>query len=379
MSNNGTIEYSTSIRDNVMCHATRWDIKHPDEEDHPRACVVHEKLSFNADNKLCICSWEQEIETYSGRPSSQAVGNKYYNILPRIIVDDKDAVAEAIKKNKTISCKGYSFNCLMGSTKADIQITPEKPRGDNKVERVKVLIQPYSACAVENKLHQSQKLIDIGKIASTLAHGVRNPLNAIKGAVVYLREKYHSEETLTEFTKIMEDEITRLEHFITNFLSSSVSETEQRATDINALLKKIEIFTSLQIYTRNIQSRFEFGEIPPITMNSFHLEQAILNVMNNAIEAMEDGGKLNIKTDTAKCASHPFVVIAISDSGPGMAAQDPDGIIPSSNGNGRGFGLSITHNILKHYGGHMEMDSKKNVGTTISLFIPCQQDAQKPQ
>jgi len=368
-------EYLTATRDNIKCCITPQNIQTSKERGHIRNCIIHKRLSFHTDNKLRICSWEEEIERYSARPSSQAIGSKYYDILPRIIVDDKDAIAEAVKKNRVITCKGYSFNCLLGSTKADIQITPIKHVGRNQVEQVKVLILPYSVCTAGKKLHQSQNLIDIGKIASTLAHGVRNPLNAIKGAVVYLREKYHSEEPLTEFTKIMEDEITRLENFITNFLSSSVSETEQRATDINALLKKIEIFTSLQIYTRNIQSRFEFGEIPPITMNSFHLEQAILNVMNNAIEAMQGGGKLGIKTDTAIRSSHPFVVIAISDSGPGMAVQDPDDIIPSSNGNGRGFGLSITNGILKHYDGYMEIDSKKNEGTVITLFIPCRQDS----
>ena len=371
------IEYLTATRDDVIYSITPQDIQVPAERDPLPDCVIHKRLSFHTDNKLRICLWEREIAIYSGQPSSEAIGNKYYDILPRIIVDDKDAIAEAIKKNKAMSCKGYSFNCLLGSMKADIQITPINHDGCKEVELVNVLIQPHSACTVEKKLHQSQKLIDIGKIASTLAHGVRNPLNAIKGAVVYLREKYRSEEPLTEFTKIMEDEITRLENFITNFLSSSVSETEQRATDINALLKKIEIFTSLQIYTRNIQSRFEFGEIPPITMNSFHLEQAILNVMNNAIEAMQDGGKLHIKTDTAKRSSHHFVSIAISDNGPGMTARHPDDIIPSSNGNGRGFGLSITNEILKHYNGYMEIDSKKNEGTTITLFIPCRQDAQQ--
>ncbi len=370
MSDNCTIEYSTEVRDNEMCRITPWDNQHPDGEAHLCSCVNHKKLSFHTDNKLCICSWDQEIETHSGRSCSHAIGNKYYEILPRIMVDDKDAIAEAIKKNKAIICKGYSFNCLAGCIRADIQIMPIKPDGCKQVELVKVLIQPYSVCAAEKKLHHSQKLIDIGKIASTLAHGVRNPLNAIKGAVVYLREKYRTEETLAEFTAIMEDEITRLENFITNFLSSSVSETDQRLTDINALLKKVEVFTSLQMYSRNIQSRFEFGEIPLITMNSFHLEQAILNVMNNAIEAMQNGGKLSIKTDTVECFSSPFIVIAISDSGPGMADKNPDDIIPSSNGNGRGFGLSIINEIMKHYGGHMEIDSKKNEGTTISLFIP---------
>jgi two-component system nitrogen regulation sensor histidine kinase GlnL len=336
------------------------------------------ELSFHTDDKLRICSWGQGIEAYSGMPSSQAIGKKYYEILPRIIVDDKDAVAEVIKKNKSISFKGYPFNCLMGGIKADVQIIPVKSSGRNKVEMAQVLIQSYSACAAEIKLHQSQKLIDIGKIASTLAHGVRNPLNAIKGAVVYLREKYRNEEPLIEFTSIMEDEITRLELFITNFLSSSVSETEQDETDINSLLKKIEILTSLQIYTRNIHSQFDFGKVSPIIMNSFHLEQAILNVMNNAIEAMQGGGKLNIRTGTEVRSSGPFIVIAISDTGPGISSNNPDKIVPGCSRNGRGFGLSITREILEHYGGYMEIESKKNEGTTISLLIPCERADQKP-
>ena len=329
------------------------------------------ELSFSTDKKLCIRSWEREIAEFTGQPSSHIIGNKYYDIFPRIYTEDKDALEQAIKKNKTITFKEYPFNCLYGRIKADIKIKPVRSR-NGKVDSVKVLIYPYSTCDVAKKLHQSQKLIDIGKIASTLAHGVRNPLNAIKGAVVYLREKYSTEGPLIEFTKIMEEEISRLENFISRFLSSSVSDTEVRETDINSMLKKIEVFTSLQIYTRNIQSLYEFGNIPPITINSFHLEQAILNVINNAIEAMAGGGQLKISTFTEGRSGKIFVVIAISDTGPGMADRKIDDLCSDTRENGKGFGLFITYEILRHYGGHLEMDSKKNIGTTIKLFIPCQ-------
>jgi two-component system nitrogen regulation sensor histidine kinase GlnL len=329
------------------------------------------ELSFSTDKKLCICSWEREIAEYTGQSSSHIIGNKYYERFPRIFTGDKDALAEAIKKDKAITLKGYSFYCLYGRVKADIKIKPVKSR-DRKPDSVKVVIRPYSTCTVAKKLHQSQRLIDIGKIASSLAHGVRNPLNAIKGAVVYLREKYDKEEPLIEFTRIMEEEISRLEDFISKFLSSSVSDTEVSETDINSLLKKIEVFTSLQIYTRNIQSLYEFGNIPPIIINAFHLEQAILNVINNAIEAMTDGGRLLIRTFTEERSGRIFVVISISDTGPGISDRRLDDLTSDNRENGRGFGLFITYEILKHYGGHLEIDSKKNIGTTIKLFIPCQ-------
>ncbi len=332
-------------------------------------------LSFETDNKLCIRTWDKDIATFTGKAASQILGNKYYEIFPRIYSEDRDALAEAIVKKKALSFKGYSFNCLYGGIKADIKISPLKSR-NKQVNAVKVLISPHSTCTVARKLQQSQKLIDIGKIASTLAHGVRNPLNAIKGAVVYLREKYDTEEPLVEFTKIMEDEISRLEDFISRFLSSSVSDTEVKETDINSLLKKIEIFTALQIYTRNIQSFYEFGNIPPITINSFHLEQAILNVINNAIVAMNSGGQLKINSSTEERSGKIFVVVSVSDTGPGIQ-DNAFGEFPAERReNGKGFGLFITYEILKHYGGHLEIDSKKDSGTTIKLFIPCQHSTQ---
>jgi len=328
------------------------------------------ELVFYTDDKLCIRSWEKEIETFTGQSASDILGSKYYEVFPRILLKDKDAVSEAVKKKKAISCKGYSLNCLYGCIKADIMVTPRKSR-NGKIDSVLVRIAPYSSCAVEKKLHQSQRLIDIGKIASTLAHGVRNPLNAIKGAVVYLREKYHHEETLREFTAIMEDEISRLENFITNFLSSSVLETADRETNINTLLKRIEVFTSLQMFTRNVQSRYELGDVPPININTFHLEHAILNVINNALDAMQTGGQLTIRTSTAMQGNESFVVVAVTDTGPGLTHETLENQTFERKEKGRGFGLSITDEILKHYGGHIEIDGRKNEGTTISLFIPC--------
>jgi len=102
---NVMIDYLTTTKDDVICRIKPQDIQAPTESDHLRDCVIHKRLSFHTDNKLRICSWEEEIERYSAKPSSQAIGNKYYDILPRIIVDDKDAIAEAVKKNKAISCK----------------------------------------------------------------------------------------------------------------------------------------------------------------------------------------------------------------------------------------------------------------------------------
>ena len=322
---------------------------------------------FHTDSSLRINFWGERIAEFTGRSSSAVIGKKYYEVIPRIFADGKDAISIALKKNKSLTLKGYCFNCMIDQIKADIRINPVKETF--RVKGVKVDIYPYLTCSLARELQNSQRLIDIGKIASTFAPGVRNPLNAIKGAVVYIREKYASEPTLLEFTKIMEEEVLRLDNFISKFLSTSITEAELSDTDINSLLRKIEVFTSLQARANNITSAYEYGDIPTILINPLQLEQAILNVINNAIEAMPSAGLLTVKTKSEKHSGIDFAVIEISDSGPGMAERRIDDLsMPLREG--KGFGLFITREILQSYGGNLEIKSKKGSGTTVRLCLP---------
>lgn len=339
--------------------------------------LIMNELSFTTDKKLYIISWCGEIAQFTGKTPVLALGNKYYDVLPPIFFEGKEALVQAVKRKKAISIKGHRIPCLFSHINADIEIYPRKS-SNGDVKQVDVTLNVSSACSVVHQLNQSQQFINIGKTASTLAHGVRNPLNAIKGAVVYLSEKYSHEEPLVEFTKIMQEEISRLESFITKFLSASIADMEVSATNINSVLKKIQVFTSLQMHTRNIQADFDLGETMPIMINAFHLEQIILNVINNAIDAMKYGGRLKVRTFNETKSVDQYVVIEISDTGPGMADRKINGLAPRSGDAGRGFGLLITYEILKYYRGHIKIDSKKDTGTTVRLYIPCR-DAKEKQ
>ena len=339
----------------------------------PNLLPIMNELSFSTDNKLCIISWGEEISQFTGKDPALAFGKKYYDVLPLISFEGKDALAQAVKKKKEISIKDHRIPCLFSHINSDIKISPRKSSAGD-VKQVDVTLDVSSVCSVVQQLNESQQFINIGKTASALAHGVRNPLNAIKGAVVYLSEKYSHEEPLVEFTKIMQEEILRLESFITKFLSGSIADAgmEASATDVNSMLKKIQIFTSLQMHTRNIQADFELGKTMPTMISAFHLEQIILNVINNAIDAMKHGGRLKVRTfNEARSLDQHYAVIEISDTGPGMANRKINGLAPRSDSAGRGFGLLIAYEMLKYYRGHIKIDSKKDTGTTVRLYTPC--------
>ncbi|HSB32678.1 MAG TPA: ATP-binding protein [Candidatus Sulfobium mesophilum] len=332
------------------------------------------ELSFNIDRNLRIALWDQGIAQYTGTSARRALGKKYFEVFPRIMIDQRDAVSEVFKKKKALVLKGYRFQCPCGHISASIKLAPCKSaNGISGATHVKVAMRPVTACFVEKRLDRSQKFIEIGKIASTLAHGVKNPLNAIKGAVVYLRGRYSHEEQLQEFTQIMEAEISKLENFITRFLGSAATPGETSLVDINALISKIKVFISLQTYAHNIQCEYKLGKIPPIVANPFHIDQALLSVINNAIEAMKSGGTLAIRTFTEEKKEGTFIVIEVTDTGPGMK----EGIFEDKRGDktpGRGFGLFIAYEMVKYYKGRLEIQGEKGKGTKARFYLPVQGD-----
>jgi signal transduction histidine kinase len=109
-------------------------------------------------------------------------------------------------------------------------------------------------------------------------------------------------------------------------------------------------------------------------VNTFQIEQAILNVINNALEAMHSDGQLTVKTRQEKRSGTDFIVIEIGDTGPGMAQNIIDRLSLSPKDSGRGFGLFITREILQYYGGHLEIKSIKGQGSTVLLYLPIKRD-----
>ncbi len=323
---------------------------------------------FKTDRNLNLTSWDDPISQITGVKPSEAIGKKYSKIFPQILYKNKDALSLSLEKRKKIELKNHDFQCPISKIMADIKIEPIT--ASRNIKGLSVTISDMSPCSILQKLKDSQRLIDIGKTASALAHGVRNPLNAIKGAVVYLSEKYSGDPDLMEFSSIMQDEISKLDNFISKFLSTSLSESDATNVDINSILKKIEIFMSLQSNAKKIRTIYEYGSMPEVMINAFQLEQAVLNVINNAIEAMPEGGKLKVRTYTENVLSNAFAVIEISDTGPGIPKSKINNLWGKCD-KGRGFGLCITREILQSYKGNIEIKNSEEKGTTIKLHLRC--------
>ncbi|ALC16883.1 nitrogen-specific signal transduction histidine kinase NtrB [Desulfuromonas soudanensis] len=323
-------------------------------------------VEFRVDRHLAVQGDEGRggiVRSWEGIP--------YYEVLPRIMVDDGDAVGQVLRSGRPLKIEGYHFGCLFEAFTSDIAIRPLLSR-DGEVTGAEISFELPAELGLPGYGSPFRNLIDIGKSASFLAHGVRNPLNAIKGAVVYLRSRFAHEPTLLDFTGIMEEEITKLDRFIAGFLSGSYSHAETEGVDIRELLKKIETFTLLQAQAKGVSVTFGCSAILPMKLNLFQIEQALLNVLNNSLQAVLPGGEVRVEAREEEGSEGSKVVIEITDNGPGFIDRSAEISDPArqENGNGRGFGLFISREVMKHHGGTLEIKSTRGRGTSVRLCLP---------
>jgi two-component system, NtrC family, nitrogen regulation sensor histidine kinase GlnL len=332
------------------------------------------KFSFTVDNQLRLRYLDKELEKILTRKLSEVEGLRYFEVLPRFMVGGVDIVENTIQAGSRNFLKGFRIPCLYGCTEVNLWLNPIRD-GRGGVVGAAISGETIVLCSVAKELEQSRILIDIGKVAATLAHGVRAPLNAIKGWVYYLKGSYPADPTIADFAQVVEKEISKLEKFITQFLSNSSEAGEAQGItdvklDLNATVKKMEPFVSMHAHKYGIDIQYEYGEIPSVPFASCHIEQAILNIFNNAIEAMPGGGTLSFRSYLATMDGKEIVTLEISDTGGGIPISVFDDAAIPGQGSGRGFGLFISQEVLKEYGGELKIDTREGNGTTASLLLP---------
>ena len=328
------------------------------------------KYIFSVDNAFIIRSWDSNMEKLCYRSAQDAIGVKLDKIFPMLY----EKVSKVFIDGKKKQIKNFQNPCFRGSDlTADIQLNPIKDK-KAKVKEVSIVFANISGgCPLDKTLSSSEKMIAIGKVASTLAHGIRNPLNAIKGAVVYLNGKYGRESTLNEFSKIINDEINRLDNFISNFLSTAKGEDKLLPTNLNDMIKGILVMIKPRTELQNIKISTNYSELPHIVLAPFQAEQAFFNIINNALEAMPDGGTLDIRTSLAFEDSARYAVTYITDTGKGIPKKTLfwlGELSTENNKDGRGFGIFLSREIIKSHGGKLFWESSKEKGTTFKVFLP---------
>lgn len=213
---------------------------------------------------------------------------------------------------------------------------------------------------------RTEKLTALGRLSAGLAHEIRNPLTSIK----VLFQTFKDNPSLTkEDIKVVLSAVEQMDDLLTRFLRFARSD-EFNLTDvyINSIIKHVIKLTEFQLKDRSIGLSLELSKLPPIRADRAMIQQALLNLVLNAIEAMPDSGTLTISSKI----ENGNAVVSIGDTGRGIPEEIKDKIFDpffTTKGDGTGLGLSIVYNIANLHNGEISFESNGK-GTTFTMKIP---------
>ena len=224
-------------------------------------------------------------------------------------------------------------------------------------------------------MNELGRLAAAGQTAAHFAHEVGTPLNLISGHVQLLKSDLDRDPRDAESRiKTISAQIERIERIVRRMLDKTRFETELAPLDLNSVLRKLCDAMAPAFDTRNIKLVDKLAaDVPLMAGSSDRLQQLFLNLINNSLDAMPEGGEIQIKTLTeGKAGKAQRIVVDFTDTGSGMTPEvmihifDPL-YTTKDRGQGTGLGLVIVSQIVSEHGGTVEVQSELGKGTSFRL------------
>jgi signal transduction histidine kinase len=234
------------------------------------------------------------------------------------------------------------------------------------------------------KLVQSEKLASIGEMSAAVAHGLRNPLASLRAAAQFALKRPDSPAAREHLGAIIE-EVDRLDRRITHLLSFSRPAPFHPMRESVAQLVEgvLPAFTRL-LEQRKVELRVDVPQnLPGVRVDPMQMEQTLVEVVSNAVDAMPEGGRLTIgaRREPIEPGGPDGVVIEIADTGPGIPADALARVTEpffTTRTEGTGLGLAIVKRYVEQNGGRLELASRPDTGTTVQVRLPAAAEADAP-
>jgi len=226
--------------------------------------------------------------------------------------------------------------------------------------------------SLTDQLIRADRLAAMGELTAGVAHEVRNPLGIIRASVQLLEEAQCKPERIAEASTVIKQEIDRLDKVIKALLDfGRPSKPTLVRTDL------LDVLSDVVLFTRRFASRADVEiveryphALPSVMADPDQLKQVFVNLISNAVQAMEpSGGTITL----AAQADGGFVTVRVEDDGPGMAPEDLSKVFDpfySRREGGTGLGLTIVHRIVDEHDGHIEVESVPGEGTVFTVSLP---------
>ncbi|HEV8344776.1 MAG TPA: MEDS domain-containing protein [Candidatus Binatia bacterium] len=345
-----------------------------------------------------ITSWNRGADRLFGYAPQEAIGQPITIIVPPERHDEERSILERLRRGEridhyetvraskdgrlidvsiTISPIRDRRGRIIGASKVARDITAQK-EAEEKLRR--------QAEELEQQLIASGRLVSLGQITASMAHEFNNPLGIIMGFTQDLLGETKPSSSNYQALKIIDEEAKRCQKIIRDLLDYARPKSADFCrTDIRQLVEKTISLVANHLYKQKIDSATQIEDnIPSLYADPQQLEQVLVNLYLNAIDAMPEGGKLTVGAALTPSVEGEGkrdgdgkvkgVTIWVTDTGFGIQETDLPRIFQpfftAKKKRGLGLGLPVCDRIVKNHGGRIEVESRPEQGTTFKIYLP---------
>ncbi len=341
--------------------------------------VLHERIIESIRSGLITTDLDGTIYTFNaaaaeitGHRAEEMNGRSIYSLFG----DIKLPIEDSLEKTETGEHPArYETDCMTPDGFAvhlGYNVTPLVAKGGETTGLIVSFQDLTEIRAMEDNVRRKDKLAAVGRVAAGLAHEIRNPLGAMRGAIQVLQSQTPPDTSQSSLMEIILRESDRLNKIITNFLTYARPRVSNFSeTDVREAIK--DTFTLLKHSPDILDHHHLETELPDqpvlISADATQLKQIFWNLARNALGAMPTGGKLKISLQEI----NNRIRILFEDTGCGMSPEQVEKLFEpfsDSTTGGTGLGLSIVYQIVRDHHGTINVRSRENEGTTITVELP---------
>ena len=231
--------------------------------------------------------------------------------------------------------------------------------------------------SAENRLIQAAKLAAVGEMAAGIAHELNNPLTSVMGfAELALGETTETSNTRKDLEMVVRESV-RARDVVRRLLDfARQSESTRANASLNEVVEDVVALSRHLIHTSGVELTLELKkDLPWVSMDANQIKQVLLNLVHNALQAMPDGGEMEISTSSIQRNNRDGVLVSVRDTGVGISALDQSRIFEpffttKGDQGGTGLGLSVTYGIVTDHSGQIDVESQPGKGSIFKVWLP---------
>ena len=312
-------------------------------------------------NRQAAAMFGVQLETAQGQPFGEVLGegNEPFLEAARVAVIRDQELDLGSRRGETVPVA--------------LSAAPLKDERGEDMGLVILIRDRREIRELKENIRRSERLASLGRLAAGVAHEIRNPLSSIRGFAQFFLNRFRGQPEEEEYAGIMVKEVDRLNRVITELLDfARPRELHREPASLPKIIDYDLQLLAMELAAKKVVVEKKYADdLPPVQVDQEQISQALLNLLLNALDAVEEGGKIFIGLYAEP--RRRGIDIMVADNGRGIPPEDREKVFEpfySTKRKGTGLGLAIVNQIVEGHGGEVKVEGRAEGGTVVIVSLP---------